>query len=299
MNGDNVKGPNGDTEEHEELDEYKEEDEYLQNFADKRNIVLMALIGSYVPRRYGPSEYRWASISMREEFSIEDVLTKILERYPDKRPHLYLLLNSPGGWVSSSFKTAMAIRSCFDDITVFVPHIAMSGGTMLALIGNRIRMGLMSNLGPVDVQVSYKDTSVSVNSLLAAEDNLEERVSKKRRDELSYVETSLVDSLDPAIQMEMRGVVDEEKEYMRAILKEAGYDDEAQQKIIQKLMIDLPTHGFVIQRNLAKEIGINVQDSHEDAEAWDVMREWFWNYIEQATDTHFVKYTVPKKNGEG
>lgn len=134
----------------------EEDDPNLQKFADENGVVLLAFVGSYVPRRYGPTEFGWSSMSVADEFSIEEALTTIIDKHPNKPRKLYLLVNTPGGLVASSLKIALAIRRCFDDIIVFVPHIAASGGTMLALTGNRIRMGMMSQLNPVDVQVSYK-----------------------------------------------------------------------------------------------------------------------------------------------
>lgn len=285
-----------DTYEEDDEDEAEEEnDADLQKFANKKNAVLIAFIGSYVPRRYGPTAYGRANMSTIDEFGVERVLTSILRMYPDKRPKLYLLVNSLGGSLTSSFKIALAIRRCFDDITVFVPHAAVSGGTMLALTGNRIRMGMMSNLGPVDVQVPYKKTSISTNSLLTAETELAERVAKKRPDELSYVERHLVKSLDPAIQIEMANARKMVAQYMEMILKEVGYEEATLRKIIKTLTIGLPTHEFVIQSDLAREMGIKVEASSENTDEWETMRWWFWKYIAKATSTHFVKYVVPKE----
>lgn len=58
--------------------------------------------------------------------------------------------------LSSAYKTAITIRDAFNDITVFVSHYALSGGTLLALAGNRIKMGIMSQLSGLDVQTQYK-----------------------------------------------------------------------------------------------------------------------------------------------
>lgn len=274
----------------------EENDPELQAFADKRNVVLLAFVGSYVPRRYGPTQFGWSTVSVADEFSIEQALTSIVNRYNAENRKLYLLVNTPGGSVASSFKIALAIRRCFDDITVFVPHIAASGGTMLALTGNRVRMGVMSQLSPVDIQVQYKTGYISANSLLVAETDLEERIAMKRPDELSYLEKHLVDSLDPAILVEMDNIVNMGKTYLVQILIEAGYSEEACKKITDSLIFGLPTHGFVIQEDLAKEIGVNVENSNTKPDEWVVMRKWFWRYIDQATDKHFVRYIVPKKS---
>lgn len=273
----------------------EENDPALQKFADENDVVLIAFIGSYVPRRYGPTEFGWTRMSMADEFSIEQALNIILDKQHNKRPKLYLLVNSLGGQVASSFKIALAIRNCFEDITVFVPHIAASGGTMLALTGNRIRMGMMSHISPVDVQVPYKDTYVSANSPLAAEADLAERVAKKRPDELSYLEKHFVDSLDLTILMEMNNVVKMGEMYMKKILNKAKYSESAQNNIIRNLIFALPTHNFVIQRDLAKEIGVSVEDSNTNPDEWEMMRKWFWKYIAKASDRHFVRYVIPNK----
>lgn len=273
----------------------EEDDPELQAFADEKNVTLLAFVGSYVPRRYGPTQFGRSTMSMADEFSIEGALTNITSRYETEKHNLYLLVNTPGGLVASSFKIAMAIRRCFNDITVFVPHIAASGGTMLALTGNRIRMGMMSQLSPVYVQVPYKDAYVSANSLLVAEMDLADRVSKKRPDELSYMETHLIDSIDPAILVEMKNVVNMGERYLKQVLKEARYSEDDQEKITANLIFELPTHEFVIQRDLAREIGIVVENGESNPEEWEMMRKWFWRYITKAADKHFVRYVMPKK----
>ena len=273
----------------------EEDDTKLQAFADENSAVLLAFIGSYVPRRYGPTQFGWSTLSLVDEFSIEKALTKIANECKVKDCKLYFLVNSPGGSVASSFKIALAVRQCFDDITVFVPHIAASGGTMLALTGNSIRMGMMSQLGPVDVQVPYKNGHISANSLLMAETDLARRIAKKRPDELTYLEQHLVDSLDPATQIEMDNIVSMGERYLSTILTGAGYHKDERKKIIDALIFSLPTHEFVIQEGLAKDIGIKVENGNANAGEWEMMREWFWRYMNQATDKHFVRYVIPKE----
>ena len=44
--------------------------------------------------------------------------------------------------------------------------------------------------------------------------------------------------------------------------------------------------------------GIHVEDSDTDGEEWEVMREWFWRYIDQAEDKHFVRFVIPKQKSK-
>jgi len=70
-------------------------------------------------------------------------------------PHLPIdmVLHTPGGLVLASEQIAMALRAHEAPVTVFVPHYAMSGGTMIALAANHIVMDKNAVLGPVDPQL--------------------------------------------------------------------------------------------------------------------------------------------------
>lgn len=64
-----------------------------------------------------------------------------------------MVLHTPGGLVLASEQIAMALRAHEAPVTVFVPHYAMSGGTMIALAANQIVMDKNAVLGPVDPQL--------------------------------------------------------------------------------------------------------------------------------------------------
>ncbi len=64
-----------------------------------------------------------------------------------------MVLHTPGGLVLASEQIAMALRAHEAPVTVFVPHYAMSGGTMIALAANHIVMDKNAVLGPVDPQL--------------------------------------------------------------------------------------------------------------------------------------------------
>ena len=68
--------------------------------------------------------------------------------------------------MESAYKIARAVRESFDDLVTFVPHVAASGGTLLALTGNEIVMDLMSHITPLDVQLRYKGTSISAATFM-------------------------------------------------------------------------------------------------------------------------------------
>jgi len=72
----------------------------------------------------------------------------------DPSTPLDLILHTPGGLVLAALQIARAIQRHRGPVTVFVPHIAMSGGTLIALAADRIVMCDHSVLGPIDPQIS-------------------------------------------------------------------------------------------------------------------------------------------------
>lgn len=72
-----------------------------------------------------------------------------------------LILHTPGGLVLATEQIARALIRHQAKVTVFVPHYAMSGGTMLALAADEIVMDENAVLGPVDPQLgNYPAASI-------------------------------------------------------------------------------------------------------------------------------------------
>jgi ClpP class serine protease len=89
----------------------------------------------------------------------EEVLRAI--RLTDRAVPLDIVLHTPGGLVLAALQIARAIRRHPGKVTVFVPHYAMSGGTLIALAANEIVMSEDAVLGPVDPQLGqYPGASI-------------------------------------------------------------------------------------------------------------------------------------------
>src|SRR6202521_3422003 len=81
----------------------------------------------------------------------EEVLRAI--QMTDADVPLDLVLHTPGGLVLAALQIAKAVREHKARGTVFVPHYAMSGGTLIALAADEIVMCEHSVLGPIDPQL--------------------------------------------------------------------------------------------------------------------------------------------------
>jgi ClpP class serine protease len=90
--------------------------------------------------------YRYIDINDSEE-----VLRAI--QLTDPSMSLDLVLHTPGGLVLAATQIARAVLKHKGKVTVFVPHYAMSGGTLIALAAGEIIMADHAVLGPVDPQL--------------------------------------------------------------------------------------------------------------------------------------------------
>lgn len=71
----------------------------------------------------------------------------------DKTKGLDLILHTPGGQIAATESIVHYLKTMFGtDIRAFIPQLAMSAGTMIALSCKEIIMGKESNIGPIDPQ---------------------------------------------------------------------------------------------------------------------------------------------------
>lgn len=103
---------------------------------------------------FGIPLFRYINIEDAEE------LLRAVRMTPPDRP-IDLILHTPGGLVLASEQIARALCNHPAKVTVFVPHYAMSGGTLIALAADEIVMDPHAVLGPVDPQLGeYPAASV-------------------------------------------------------------------------------------------------------------------------------------------
>src|SRR6202050_2065289 len=78
---------------------------------------------------------------------------------------LDIILHTPGGLVLAALQIARAIGDHKAKVTVFVPHYAMSGGTLIALAADEIVMSRHAVLGPIDPQLGQSPAASLTNVL--------------------------------------------------------------------------------------------------------------------------------------
>jgi len=96
----------------------------------------------------------------------EQVLRAIRMTPPDMP--IDLVLHTPGGLVLAAEQIACALKRHPGKVTVFIPHYAMSGGTLIALAADEIVMDPNAVLGPVDPQLATGQGYLPAASVLKA-----------------------------------------------------------------------------------------------------------------------------------
>ncbi|HZK18440.1 MAG TPA: hypothetical protein VFD15_03920 [Clostridia bacterium] len=93
-------------------------------------------------------------IPLTRFINIEDSeqILRAIRLTPECMP-IDLILHTPGGLVLASEQIARALQKHPAKVTVFIPHYAMSGGTMVALAADEIIMDENAVMGPVDPQI--------------------------------------------------------------------------------------------------------------------------------------------------
>lgn len=93
-------------------------------------------------------------VPVSSSIGIEDseAVLRAIRLTPPDQP-IDLVLHTPGGLVLAAEQIALALLEHTGKVTVFVPHYAMSGGTLLALTADEIVMDPHAVLGPVDPQI--------------------------------------------------------------------------------------------------------------------------------------------------
>ncbi len=155
-----------------------------------------------------------------------------------------LVLHTPGGLVLAALQIARAIHDHQGKVTVFVPHYAMSGGTLIALAADEIVMCRHSVLGPVDPQLGQYPAA-SVLKVL----------EKKPVAEIDDQTLILADQAEKAI--------DQVRQSVHEFLVDR-YSAEQAESLARLLSEGTWTHDYPITFQKAQELGLPVSSAMPD-----------------------------------
>ncbi|MEA2937978.1 MAG: hypothetical protein QOC56_1482 [Alphaproteobacteria bacterium] len=166
----------------------------------------------------------------------EEVLRAI--QMTDEDIPLDIVLHTPGGVVLAALQIARAIHEHKAKVTVFVPHYAMSGGTLIALAAEEIVMSKHAVLGPIDPQLGQSPAASLV------------RVVEQKPIERIKDDTLVMADIG-------RKAIAQIKQSATDILKKRLPADKAE-ALAEKLSTGTWTHDYPLFAATAKELGLPV-----------------------------------------
>ena len=125
----------------------KKRDILLDQFQSERKSRVIALI-----HRQESRSILGVPVSSYIDIEDSEAILRAIRLTPDEQP-IDLILHTPGGLVLAAEQIAKALAERKGKVTVFIPHYAMSGGTLIALAADEIVMDRNAVLGPVDPQI--------------------------------------------------------------------------------------------------------------------------------------------------
>ncbi|MDO9534170.1 MAG: hypothetical protein Q7J85_02300 [Bacillota bacterium] len=206
----------------------------LRSLQKKRNSQVITLI-------HRQEFLSFLGVNLTRFINIEDSeqILRAIRLTPGHVP-IDLILHTPGGLILASEQISAALQKHPAKVTVFVPHYAMSGGTMIALSADEIIMDENAVLGPVDPQIgSYPAVSI----LKAVE-----LKNKNRLDDQTLI---LADIATKAVKQV-------EDTIYRILLKHM--DEEKSRGIARVLSQGRWTHDFPLTSEILKEFGLSISN---------------------------------------
>lgn len=204
----------------------------MQRLERKRKSRVIALLHRQETMSFlGFPVMRFISIDDSEE-----VLRAIRMTPPDMP--IDFIIHTPGGLVLAAEQIARALNKHPAKVTVFVPHYAMSGGTMIALAADEIVMDENAVLGPLDPQIGNCPAASLLRFL--------ERKDINHIDDQTLI---MADIAEKAIQQVRRTVVELLKDNMPL---------ERAEEIATALTEGRWTHDYPITVEEARSLGLPV-----------------------------------------
>ncbi len=186
-----------------------------------------------------------------------------------------LLLQSSGGDIDAAEKIVYMCRKLAKEFRVIVPEYAKSAATLITLASDQIVMGIASELGPIDAQLTGPGPggarfTTSAQSFIDEFDSIKKEVDKTGH--LSPAYFPLLDGLNLGFISMCRNLMKRSQNFAEKWLKKYMLKDNFQ--LAEKLAIDLCnvekwlTHGVVIDADEGQRLGINILKLSQKDSLW-------------------------------
>lgn len=200
-----------------------------------------------------------------------------------KHKEVRFVLVTNGGLPDDAYRAMRILQRRYEKVTVLIPGMCKSAGTLMALGAHELAFGPEGELGPLDVQIQKRNEIMGRESgaaVIAAMDVLHQQcfsmfehfflstISKSGGNISAKMATDIAASVSSGVYDPIFRQIDPHRlgETQRAMLIGEAYGSRLTAKSgnttadgVQRLITGYPSHGFVIDEEEAAEIFFNVR----------------------------------------
>lgn len=201
----------------------------------------------------------------------------------DSTTDLHLMLATPGGDGETAVRLARSAQSRCRELTVVVPDMAKSAGTILALGAHHILLGPTSDLGPIDPQFEIGQGLVSAKDIIAAVEAAEQAIQANPQ---TYpLHASMLSDVTALMVQQARSALMRSEDVMREALR--SHPDRSEEAVstlcaaLKEPLIDNPkSHAASLGVGDAIGLGLPIEAATPNSDQWRLLwRLWikYWS----------------------
>lgn len=219
-------------------------------------------------------------------------LTELIEykiQESNKAPSLLLILTTNGGDPDAGYRIGRAINHYYKDVTIMIPDVCKSAGTLVAISASQLIVGDLGELGPLDIQHKKSDEmgehSSSLN-IFKTVNELQKATLESFRQYVTDIRygtgistklaADIASNLTNTLISPMSAQIDpiklgEQKRALQIATEYASRLNELSNNLkspeaLEQLIKGYPCHSFVIDRKEAKRLFENVRGTRDENE---------------------------------
>ncbi len=187
--------------------------------------------------------------------------------------NINILLHTDGGDPNAAYRIIQHIRGIVNKVSIFVPFKAYSSGTLMCFGTDKILLATSAVLSPIDIYVRFENDENNRIELAAIDKYIEFVKHCKKTIEDAGMETNLEEALLVEMVRQIGatniGSFFRKREWTKYyaeillsdyMLKDVPDKQKIMDHIIDMMVFKFPSHSFDIDYNIAKRIGLIVEN---------------------------------------
>ncbi len=216
---------------------------------------------------------RLAGSDIQIALSDKEGFIEVMENLPPGP--LDLILHSAGGNPLAAESIVSLLRSKFDHIRVFVPNVAKSAATMLALSGDVVAMDERGELGPIDPQmIITRDQQTIVSPAQGILDEFERAREEVQKDQGKLPGwLPILRQYGPSLLVEAENAIELSKQLVQNWLVQYMFKDDSEREAHARAITsyfgdhnNFRSHGRMVGISEVTAQGVKVLDLRTDPE---------------------------------